>query len=185
MIVKDILFILVSLFVIGCAMGVVLSRSPIYSAFNLVLAFFGVAIMFLLLGSPFLAAIQVLIYTGAIVVLFVFVVMLLNLSYPLVSLSGQSALSILLSTVTVWLFSLIILRVLNHLIPPMNVSSAVKVSSGGSLTNSFPANVKQVSMQLFNEYLWPFEVLSLFLLVLIIGIYVLAKPASVGKVREK
>ncbi len=173
---KEIFFILVSLFVLGCAMGVIVSRSPIYSAFNLILSFFGVAVIFLLLGSPFLAAIQVLIYTGAIVVLFVFVVMLLNLSHTSSPLSGQSALSIFFSTVAVWFFSLIVLKVMNSILLPMSqgLTSLAPVNPEGGA-----GEIQKISLALFGEYLWPFEILSLFLLVLIVGIYALARPHTV------
>ena len=75
----DFIFIGFCLLTIGFALGVVFSRNAVYSAFNLVLCFFGLSAVYLLWNATFIAMIQILIYTGAIVVLFLFVVMLLDL----------------------------------------------------------------------------------------------------------
>ena len=72
-------FIILVLFTIACGLGVVFSKNPVYSAFSLVLCFFGLSGVYVMWGATFIAMIQVLVYTGAIVVLFVFVVMLLDL----------------------------------------------------------------------------------------------------------
>jgi NADH-quinone oxidoreductase subunit J len=153
-------FIAFCLFTLGCASGVVLAKNPVYSAFSLILSFFGLAGLYLMWGTPFIAMIQILIYTGAIVVLFVFVVMMINNSkrtqhshsWPMVGISAVGA----------WLFSLLLLKTLTQ----------------GSFAGNHPpkeASLHVLARLLFNQYLWPFEVLSLFLLVMIVGIFVLTR----------
>src|SRR5262249_53055475 len=81
--VSDILFLIIGVVVVGSAAGVVLSRSLIYSAFSLLFTFFGVAMLYVFLGADFLAATQVLIYVGGILVLLLFGVMLTHRLYNL------------------------------------------------------------------------------------------------------
>src|SRR5262245_4777427 len=73
-------FLLFALIAVGSALVVVTHRSPVYATMSLVLTLFSLAVMFVLLGAPFIGALQVLVYAGAIVVLFLFVLMLLNIS---------------------------------------------------------------------------------------------------------
>src|SRR5688500_19183536 len=72
-------FVVFALLTLGSAIVVVLHRNPIYSVMSMVLTLVSLAGLFVLLGAPFLAALQVLLYTGAILVLFLFVIMLLNI----------------------------------------------------------------------------------------------------------
>jgi NADH-quinone oxidoreductase subunit J len=164
------LFIAFSLFTIAAASGVVLSRNPVYSAFSLILSFFGLSGLYLLWGTTFMAMIQILIYTGAIVVLFVFVVMLLNLQVN--KENSPNFLIVGISGAAVWFFSLIILRVLTQAIP-----------------NTLPAiptdQIRTISKLLFTRYLWPFEVLSLFLLVMIIAIFAITRTQEIPHGGEK
>ena len=73
-------FVLFALMAVASSVVVVAHRNPVYSTMGLVLTLFAVAVLFVLLGAPFLAALQILIYAGAIVVLFLFVLMLLNIT---------------------------------------------------------------------------------------------------------
>jgi NADH-quinone oxidoreductase subunit J len=163
---KDIIFALFSIITVATAAGVILSRNVLYSAFNLVLCFFGLASLYLLWGATFISMVQILIYAGAIVVLFVFVVMLLNFEKP--SEKRQSYWLILLSGAGTWVLSLMLLRVLS--------------TSFGNipLQAEAPSQLRVISKLLFTQYLWPFEVLTIFLLALIVGIYVLGKPDKEG-----
>ncbi len=164
------LFIAFSLFTIAAASGVVLSKNPVYSAFSLILSFFGLSGLYLLWGSTFMAMIQILIYTGAIVVLFVFVVMLLNLQ--VIRENSPNLLFVGVVSATVWFFSLIILRVLTRAIPT-NVTE-------------IPTNqLRTISKLLFTRYLWPFEVLSLFLLVMIVAIFAITRAQEISHGGEK
>jgi len=165
---REIVFIAFGVLTIACAFGVVISKNAVYSAFNLILTFFGLSVIYLLWGSPFIAMIQILIYTGAIVVLFVFVVMLLNLSLP--TAYSYNWLMIAASAVAVWCISLLLLQTLNR------SSYYVPAQSTPFLTD-----LRSISLLLFTKYLWPFEILSFFLLALIIAIFALTK----GEPRKK
>ena len=163
------LFAIFGVLTIFSAIGVVLARSPVYSAFGLILSFFGLSAMYVLWGATFIGMIQILIYTGAIVVLFVFVVMLLNLGKG----SGPqtaSWLTVLIAGLAVWFFSLILLRSLNYM-----------WVAGHGVSVAHVDDLRKISLLLFNEYLWPFEVLSIFLLALIVAIYALTRPEELEK----
>jgi NADH-quinone oxidoreductase subunit J len=155
------LFILFGVFTIASALGVIVSKNPVYSSFFLITTFFCLAGLYVLWGATFIAVVQVLIYTGAIVVLFVFVVMLLSTGkrQPSHS-SGWLALIVVGSSV--WLLSLVLLRILNR---------ATFHRASAELSSN---NITSLSRLLFSEYLWPFEVLSLFLLATIVAVYTLA-----------
>ena len=159
---KESLFIIFSLITLCGALGVIVARNAVYAAFCLVGSFIGLSAIYVLWNNPFIAALQILIYTGAIVVLFVFVVMLLDLreelsSYP------TSWVIILFGGLSVFSFSMMLLRGLNRAAFFMPAQVAEKT------------DMRSVAMMLFNEYLWPFEILSVFLLALIIGIVAVAR----------
>ncbi len=156
------------LFTLACALVVVLANNPIFSALGLLFSFFGLAVLYLLWGSAFLSVIQILVYAGAVVVLFVFVVMLLDMNTARAG-RGPGWAATLLVTATGWTFSLFLLRILNR----GNFSFAPVNKALGS--------VNVVSNILFHEYLWPFEILSVFLLAVIIAAYCLARPEELDK----
>lgn len=155
-------FIFFSLLTILCSLGVIFFKSAVYSAFSLILCLFCLSALYVLWGVDLLAALQVLIYAGAIVVIFVFVVMLLNLGRSSSAFPPQKWFWDICTGSIVWFFALVILRVLNH----KTVGSPVETSQ---------LSMKAVSQLLFTSYLWPFEVLSYFLLAIIVSIYVLAR----------
>lgn len=161
----DFVFITFCLLTIGCGLGVILSKNPVYSAFSLILCFFGLSGVYVLWGANFIAMVQVLIYTGAIVVLFVFVVMLLDLVRAAPSPSA-GWLTVVVSGISVWLFSVLLLR-------SMNRAQFFEGTPNSELTQ-----LKSVSKLLFSDYLWAFEVLSIFLLAMIIAVYVLTRPGK-------
>ncbi len=156
-------FIFFSLLTIACALGVVFAKNAVYSAFSLVLSFFGLAAIYVLWGATFIAMVQILIYTGAIVVLFLFVVMLLDIAKgpPTISTGWWMA---ALTGATVWVFSVLLLRTLNKSGLPVPTGTLAAV------------DIRTISKLLFSEYLWPFEVLSIFMLALIVAAFALARP---------
>lgn len=165
---KDTLLAIFGIFTMASGAGVVLSRSPVYAAFSLILSFFGLSTIYILWGATFIAMIQILVYTGAIVVLFVFVVMLLNLGRGSGSPSRGATFAIT-AAAGVWFFSLLLLKALNL------------VRGGGATAPETVNDVQKISLLLFSDYLWPFEVLSLFLLALIVAIFALARPDALEK----
>ncbi len=158
----DGIFIAIGIFTLLCGSSVILCKSPVYSAFSLILSFFGLAGLYILLESPFIAVIQVLVYTGAIVVLFVYVVMLMN---PNSSGAYRNWIFMIVSAFLAWAVSLYLLKALT-----LGVAPAV----GGAHALS----LKEVATLLFTKYLWPFEILSIFLVVMIVAVFALAKQSK-------
>jgi NADH-quinone oxidoreductase subunit J len=154
----------------GGGIGMVAGRSPVASLMSLVLTLFSLGVLFILLGAHFIGVVQVIVYAGAIMVLFLFVIMLLNLGHDYKSdlrtvgwIAGGSA----VSGVLAWL----VMRTFTH-------ETTLVVTGGGMLpaeaVEEFGA-VGAVALPLFREYVVGFELTSLLLLAAIIGAIVLAK----------
>jgi len=162
------LFVLGSLTAIVSAMSVVTRRNPVYSALSLIVCLLSVALLFLLLGAQFVAALQVIVYAGAIVVLFLFVVMLLNVKDE--SAVFHSALSQRLAAVAV---------VLVILVEVVLVSVAgvawLRKDEWLAVTRLSFGTAQSVGKELFARYLFQFEVASVLLLVAIVGAVALVK----------
>lgn len=143
---------------------VVFQVHPLRSALWLIVNFFAVAGIYLLLNAEFMAAIQIIVYAGAIMVLFLFVIMLLNLRHPEEPTNrpyaGQKVAGIVLSLALAFFLSYGLSRV--QLAP----AGAAKPGLG---------NTESIARLLFTDYLLPFEVTSILLLVAIVGAVVLAK----------
>lgn len=163
------------LFAVMAAVGGVMmigSRNPVASLMYLVLAFFALSGIFVLLDAHFLAAVQVIVYTGAILVLFLFVIMLLNLGYrEEVDLRGLSARLVAL-VAGAGLFAFVGALVMR------GSAATIAGESGREMVQVLLATrgaVGAVAEPLFTNYLVPFEVTSLLLLVAIVGAIVLAR----------
>ncbi len=146
------------------ALLVVLVRNPVYAAMSLVAAFFCMAGIYVLLTAHLIAFLQVLVYAGAIMVLFLFVIMLLNLSDEELGLSRVKSMKVLGVVGAVGLVAVIVRSVqeLGRLPMPQ-----VDPATFGT--------VKAVGRILFTQYLLPFEATSVLLLVAIVGAVVVAK----------
>jgi len=145
---------------------VVTRKNPIHSALFLVLTFLCVSVLYLLLYSQFIAIIQVVVYAGAIVMLIIFVIMLLDLEQEL-----QSGLKLFYSKVIGGLLMVLFLLGIIY-------SVAWKSPTGkvGSYTpDKVSANVKAVGEMLFTQYLFPFEIVSVLLVAAIVGAVILSK----------
>lgn len=158
-----ILFLLLAAVAIASAAGMLLSRSAVYSALFLIVNFATVAVFYLLLGAPFLAMAQVTVYAGAIMVLFLFVIMLLGSERLRAKseMGWQQPLAIVLGAILL-------------------VEAAFLVFRQGNLQIGAPAaadfgSPTVLGTALFSQYLLPFEVTSVLLLVAIIGAIVLTK----------
>jgi len=164
MTVEFVLFIALGTIAVFAALGMLLSSNAIYSALFLVVNFAVVAAFYLLLGAPFIAMVQVTVYAGAIMVLFLFVIMLLGaerLRQPTYRLRWQQPLAIVLV--------LALLGFAGYV-----VATQVTGAWPGPLKNAAgygsPAAIGQL---LFQEYLFPFEATSLLLLTAMVGVVVL------------
>lgn len=148
------------------AILVISFRNTLSSALSLVVTLFGVACLFALLGAHFLAAMQVLVYAGAVMVLFIFVIMLLNLGreeFLKIKMSFSSVVGILLGG---YLGALLVLR-LSSLSHPLKEAEARDYGT-----------IRSVGTLLFTDYLVPFELTSVLLLVAILGAVVFGKRAT-------
>jgi len=144
-------------------------RSPVASALWLVLALFAIAGLYVLLDAQFIAVLQVLVYAGAIMVLFLFVIMLLNLGRQVTTdLKGPTGAGIAVGLAGLLLFQLLILR---HAAP-----SEVITLPAGSVARLAQEQglVASIARPLFDTYLLPFEVTSILLLAALVGAVVLA-----------
>jgi len=150
------------------ALAAVIVRLPVYSILNLALSFFSMAGLFLLLGAEFVAMGQIIVYTGAIVVLFLFVVMIINVSEEDMKLE-QIALH---QKVFAWVISGAIFVALSATFLRSDVFSKVVLSKSDEIGAT---NFYQISQLLFKDYLIGLEAIALLLLVAMIGIMVLAK----------
>ena len=164
--------ILFSAFGLVCVAGAVnllVQRHPINSALSLVVVMGSLAVEYLLLGAEFVAAVQVIVYAGAIMVLFVFVIMLLNAGEEertegsrvawLLGIPGMLAVTVIIC----W-------ALLQH------------ADAGTAAIGALPGPPDKIAQLLFHEFLLPFEVTSILVLIAILGAVVLAaRPEETGK----
>jgi len=163
---EQVAFYILAFLAIVSALFMITRINPVHSALWMLLTFFSVAGIFVQLDAEFIAAIQVLVYAGAILVLYLFVVMLLNpKSHGFIKIPFRYALGTVVSFIIV-----------------IQVLFAVKTSNilgqKGDITDQLIAqhgNVKLFGKVLFTEYLVPFEIASILLLVAMIGAIVLVK----------
>lgn len=158
-----VIFAVLAALAVGSAGGVLLKRNPIHAALFLVVNLASVAGLFLTLRAEFLAAAQVIVYAGAIAVLFVFAIMVLIPGKEETGpdpLRGQRLLTVPLVGALLILIALV-LR-----------STVLRGAGPGA---ALPGGVEAVGRLLFTDYLFPFEVTSLLLLVAIVGVIALAK----------
>ena len=155
------------------AIAVISFRHPIYSALSLIVTFFAQAGLFVLLGAHFVAAVQVIVYAGAIMVLFLFVIMLLNLG----TLSAKGVMTGKLKGIAIVLGILLAAEVIYIAVRALDntavVSDEAKVAAAALLQE--PITTYKIGDLLFTDYLLPFEVTSLILLAALIGVIVLVK----------
>lgn len=158
-------FILLAALAIFSALMVILKRNPIASVLFLVLTLFVTAALYVLLMAPFLAVIQIIVYAGAVIVLFLFVLMLLNINR--IQEGGAPTLKVL-GVVVAGLLLVVTAVVLRSVAIPAD-SGFLRSSPEGF------GSVEAVGRSLFTTYLLPFEIASFLLLAAIIGAVVLAK----------
>jgi NADH-quinone oxidoreductase subunit J len=166
--VETALFIVLAVVTVITAILVIVQRNPVASAIYLIITLFSLAGIYLLLNAQFIAVIQVLVYAGAIMVLFLFVIMLLNLErekkiitrHRMQKVFGVFLGIILLAQIGM-VFNSVLLEGSKGTFPPEKVAAL--------------GNTQVVARLLFTDYLLPFEITSVLLLVAIIGAIVLAK----------
>jgi NADH-quinone oxidoreductase subunit J len=167
-----ILFLIFGAICVAAAINLLVQRHPINSALSLIAVMGGLAAEYLLLGAEFVAAVQVIIYAGAIMVLFVFVIMLLNAGEE--ERTKGSRVALLLGIPGMLIGSTLIAWVLLH--------SGTEAVSAGAL----PGSPKTIGWLLFHDFLLPFEVTSVLVLIAIMGAVVLAsRPEAVQHTKKE
>ena len=161
------LFILFAGLAVGCALALVAQRNPLYSAISLIGVFISLACLYVMLAAPFIAAVQVIVYAGAIMVLVVFVIMLLNVEQED---SRRARIGFLLPAALV-LAAVLIGEVAFILVSVDNASLPASAASDVGSTAS-------IGSQLFTTYLLPFEITSILLLMAIVGAMTLARRSK-------
>ncbi|HEX6939767.1 MAG TPA: NADH-quinone oxidoreductase subunit J [Longimicrobiales bacterium] len=164
---SDLLWWIFASLAVGGAAGTVLGRNPVASLLSLVLTFFSLAAIYILLGAHFVGALQVMVYAGAIMVLFLFVIMLLNLGHDFRPDFRKGA----------WMVSgFVATGLIFYLLwrPLAGAGSLAAEPAGGEALADGNA-VTVIARPLFHEFLVPFELTSILLLVAVIGAVVLAK----------
>jgi NADH-quinone oxidoreductase subunit J len=164
---ETLIFLIFAALAVASSLVVVIHRSPVYATMSLVVTLFSVAVLFVLLGAPFLGALQILIYAGAIVVLFLFVIMLLNVQQEEgahARRGPQLVMAILGAIVFLGMFWL--------------AYRQTTLPATQPLTQEL-VSLKGLASVLFTDYLLPFEIVGLLLLVAVIGATVAARrPGS-------
>ena len=164
------LFLLFAGFATGCAISMVAQRNPLYSAISLVGVFISLACLYVMLAAPFIAAVQVIVYAGAIMVLVVFVIMLLNVEEKE---KRPARLGILIPAAVLLAAVLIAEASFIFYFVERTGQPYDPTTSNVGLTAS-------VGVGLFTQYLLPFEVTSVLLLMAIVGAMTLARRTGGG-----
>lgn len=157
-----IFFVLAALAVLG-ALNLILQKHPIHSALSLIVVMIALAGLYLLMGAEFVAAVQIIVYGGAIMVLFVFVIMLLN-----AGVEEHTNISKLAGIAGVPL-AVALLGFIAAAIARSNDAAQATMQSGTL------ADTKAISTMLFKDFVYPFELTSFLILVAILGAIVLAQ----------
>jgi NADH-quinone oxidoreductase subunit J len=165
------IFFLFAAIAVIFALVVVLHRNPVVGALSLVASFFALAVMYVLLEAPFLAALQVIVYAGAIMVLFLFVIMLLNLQHadepntrPVQQFLGYTSCAA---------FGLGLIYYLIKYAAFANGPEGV-----------FQADARTIGIRMFEAYVFPFEMVSILLLAAIVGALYLSGRSLPGRSSE-
>ena len=172
-------FVCATAMIIIGALGVVLRKHPVHAALSLVLTLFGIAVMFVAQQAEFLAAVQVIVYAGAIVVLFLFVIMLLGVdqveNLKTEPLAGQR-----------WIAGVVGVSLLGLLAAAIYTGADSVISRGEGIASNVAgdnpdANIQQLATSIFSDYVMAFEVTSILLVVAVVGTVLLSRRRTAGK----
>ncbi len=171
---ETVVFLVAAAVCLAGAAGVVLNSNPVHAALSLVATLFGVAVLFIAQGANFLAVVQVIVYAGAIVVLFLFVIMLLGVDrsedLSIEPLVGQRIAAVVVGT------GILALPLLAMASADFEATGAR--SSAGSVSQAAAAgkpDVTQLGESLFTTYLFAFEITSVLLVIAVVGAVVLSR----------
>jgi NADH-quinone oxidoreductase subunit J len=177
-----IVFVVAGAMVFAGAIGVVISRHPVHAALSLILTLFGVAVLFIEQQANFLAAVQIIVYAGAIVVLFLFVIMLLGvdkienlnvepfkIQRPLAVVIGAGLLAMLSAAIAAG----------RHSVTAVKGTGQEVVGTDGRLLHD--GNIKALARDLFSDHVLAFELTSVLLVIAVVGTVLLARKPRKGE----
>ena len=171
-------FVVAAAMVLGGAISVVTRSNPVHAAMSLVLTLFGIAVMFVSHNAHFLAAVQVIVYAGAIVVLFLFVIMLLGVDRSEdLSIEPITAQRPLAFIVAGGLTAIIIAAIVTSRKGLTRIGQGINETT----VESPDANIRQLARSIFSDNVFAFELTSVLLLVAVVGTVIMARRSrSVG-----
>ena len=169
-----VLFLAFAALAVVAAFNIILQRNPIYCAIGLIVVLCALAGLFLTLHAQFIAAIQIIVYAGAIMVLFVFVIMLLNVREAESKTDRQKILKVIAVPLFLALLAevFVVIRLVNNA-PPAIASAADNANPASSL-----GSVESIAGAMFTTYVLPFEATSVLILMAIVGAMLLARKNS-------
>ena len=176
-----VVFFSAAIMILGGAVGVIGLKNPVHAALGLVLTLFGVAVQFVAMEAHFLAAVQVIVYAGALVVLFLFVIMLLgvdeSLDLSIEPIPIQRPLAAIMAVGLVGLLGAAIVRAQDALV--INPGSGVDTARA---TGNNDANVQQLARNLYGDHVFAFQLTSVLLIVAVVGTVLMTRkwPRSTG-----
>jgi NADH-quinone oxidoreductase subunit J len=162
---SQLLFYALSILAVFCSLMMVYQRNPMYSVLNLLVAFFAIAGLYLMLDAQFLAIVHIIVYAGAIMVLFIYVIMFLNLSGPISSINSNVVKMMAAGTGLMFLFVLLASLIKSSFVS-QSATNAQYTQIGDATT---------LGKVLFNEFLIPFELTSALFLSAMIGVVIFNK----------
>jgi NADH-quinone oxidoreductase subunit J len=162
--------------VLGGAIGVITMKNPVHAALGLVLTLFGIAVQFVAQEAHFLAAVQIIVYAGAIVVLFLFVIMLLGvdnaMDLSIEPIKVQRPLAAIMGLGLVSLLTAAIVKADGATVLPNAVGQGLDVAT---VTGDSDSNIKQLAANLYGDHIFAFELTSVLLVVAVAGTVVLTR----------
>ncbi len=169
-----VVFFAASIMVLGGALGVIIFKNPVHAALGLVLTLFGVAVHFVAQEAHFLAAVQVIVYAGAIVVLFLFVIMLLGVDtaqdLSIEPIRIQRPLAAVMGVGLVGLVTAAVVRAGDAVLAP-----GTGIDVAGSANPDGDANIRQLAQNLYNDHVLAFQLTSVLLIVAVAGTVLLTR----------
>ena len=166
---ESLFFFIFAAIAVASSLLLVMFRNPVYSALSLVTTFFALAGLYVLLNAYFLAAVQVIVYAGAIMVLFLFVIMLLNLGY-------SGALEVMAGKYR----RVAVVLLMSVLVAQLGLMAGRRIGTSSQPEDPaiYTDNIPYIGKLLYTDFLLPFEVASMILLVALVGVMVMVKKGQ-------
>lgn len=175
-------FVCAAAMILVGAIGVIVRSHPVHAALSLILTLFGVAVLFVAQDAHFLAAVQVIVYAGAIVVLFLFVIMLLGVDKAeALRIDPVKVQRPLAAIVGLGLFGLVAAAIVRSRDSLVVRGRGIDIASGDT---GHDANIRQLANDLFSNHVFAFEVTSVLLVIAVVGTVLLARRPRSGSASD-